>query len=260
MIDSTIAFPTLKSPPSERRLEGEVRRVDSLSAGERDEMYDLLSRYFANTTRRRFDADLAEKEWAVLLVDASPGPASSGRVQGFSTMMRLETVVDGEHVVGLFSGDTIVEREFWGESLLPRLWSRHAFAVAATVEGARVYWFLICSGYKTYRFLPVFFRGFYPTFERPTPPETRRLIDAFGRLKFSSEYDAARGVVRLADAAPLQPGVADITGQRLGDPHVAFFARANPGHARGDELACLVELVPENLSPAGRRMVGLRSR
>jgi hypothetical protein len=265
MSDSTIAFPTPKSPrcrPGELagpfdaapqpRLEGGVRLVDELSPAERDRMFAVLSRYFAHVTRRRFEADLAEKEWAILLVDGV-----SNRIQGFSTMMRLEAVVDEQVVVGLFSGDTIVEREYWGETLLPRLWSRHAFALAASLPGARVYWFLICSGYKTYRFLPVFFREFYPTFERPTPPRIKHLIDAFCFMKFPREYDPEGGVVRFADAAPLQPGVADVTEQRLRDPHVAFFAAANPGHARGDELACLVELVPENLSPAGRRMLSV---
>jgi hypothetical protein len=51
--------------------------------------------------------------------------------------------------------------------------------------------------------------------------------------------------------------VAEIDAQRLADPHVAYFQAANPGHARGDELACLAELALENLTPAGRRMLGL---
>jgi hypothetical protein len=41
----------------------------------------------------------------------------------------------------------------------------------------------------------------------------------------------------------------------MDDPHVACFAARNPGHARGDELACLCELTESNLTRAGRRMV-----
>jgi hypothetical protein len=63
--------------------------------------------------------------------------------------------------------------------------------------------------------------------------------------------------VRLAQGAALRPGVAEIDAQRLADPHVAFFRDINPGHARGDELACITELTLENLTPAGRRMLGL---
>ena len=46
-----------------------------------------------------------------------------------------------------------------------------------------------------------------------------------------------------------------MTAERLRDPQVAFFARMNPGHARGDELACLTELSRANLTRAGQRMV-----
>jgi hypothetical protein len=45
--------------------------------------------------------------------------------------------------------------------------------------------------------------------------------------------------------------VAEIEEQRLDDPHVAYFAAANPGHRQGDELACLTRLDPANLTPAG---------
>jgi hypothetical protein len=172
--------------------------------------------------------------------------------------MRLHLSLEGQPVTAFFSGDTIIERAYWGETLLPRLWVRHVFSLTQTVEGGRVYWFLICSGYKTYRCLPVFFREFYPTYRQPTPPEIKRLMDSLGHLKFPGEYEASSGIVRFKQAAPLRAGVAEITPRRLKDPHVAFFAAANPGHLQGDELVCLAELTPANLTPAGQRMAGLR--
>ena len=82
------------------------------------------------------------------------------------------------------------------------------------------------------------------------------MLDQMGQFKFGDEYDAAHGVIRFHQASPLQSGVAEITPQRLKDPHVSFFINANPGHVDGDELACLAELSRANLTPAGRRMVG----
>lgn len=233
------------------QLDGCVRRVAELEPREREQMRALLQRYFEDVAPARFAADLDEKEWAVLLRDRA------GQLQGFSTLMRLRASVDGRPVVGFFSGDTIIDREHWGGTALPRLWAQHVFALAAEVREARVFWFLISSGYKTYRFLPTFFRTFYPAYSAPTPPEMQRTLDALALLKFPDEYDPARGVVRLAQATPLRAGVADLTPERRGDPHVAFFAAANPGHADGDELACLTEIAPSNLTPAGRRMLGL---
>jgi hypothetical protein len=250
MKSSTGASPTSRSQRSEKRLSGEVRRVESLSSKEIDEMFSLLARYFSNVSRIVFEWDLSEKEWCILLTDAS------GHIKGFSTMMLVRTVVDDRPVAAVYSGDTIVDREHWGESVLSRLWSRHAFDLAAGINDAPVYWFLLSSGYKTYRFLTTFFREFYPTYKRTTPPGTKRVMDALAHARFPGQFDPEAGVVHPEDAAPLRFGVADVTDRRLADLHVAFFVSANPGHARGDELVCLTELAPENLTPAGRRMLG----
>jgi hypothetical protein len=39
------------------------------------------------------------------------------------------------------------------------------------------------------------------------------------------------------------------------NPHTEFFLSKNPGYVNGDELVCLTELCPENLTAAGRRMM-----
>jgi hypothetical protein len=54
----------------------------------------------------------------------------------------------------------------------------------------------------------------------------------------------------------LRSGVAEITEQRLRDPHVRFFAERNPGHASGDELCCIAPLTRENFTPAAYRVIG----
>jgi len=246
----TDASPTSRSRRSEKNLTGEVRPVGSLSSRERGEMFSLMARYFSNVSRTVFERDLSEKEWCVLLTEAS------GQVKGFSTMMLVRAVVDDRPVAAVYSGDTIVDREHWGESILSRLWSRQAFDLASQIPEEPVYWLLLSSGYKTYRFLTTFFREFYPTHERQTPPEAKRVMEALAHAKFPGRFDPVAGVVYPENAAPLRSGVADVTEKRLADPHVAFFVSANPGHARGDELVCLTVLAPENLTPAGRRMLG----
>ena len=239
--------------PVSDRLVGRLQTPEALTPAQRDRMYALLARYFANVTRPHFEHDLAEKEWVVLLTDTK-----YGQIQGFSTLMRLQVVVDSQPVVAFFSGDTIIRQEYWGETALPRLWAQHVFGLAEYICQARAYWFLISSGYKTYRFLPVFFKEFFPTYQCPTPPPIKRVLDALGQLKFPGEYDAGSGLIRFVKSSPLRPDVARITDRRLKDPHVAFFAAANPGHGQGDQLACLVELTAANLTAAGRRMLGLR--
>lgn len=256
MTSSMIALHTSTSPRCEvaRRLVGAVVPTARVTLDERDEMYALLQMYFAGTGRAGFEADLAEKDVAILLRDEA-----SGRIQGFSTLMRLNVQLDATHVVAFFSGDTIVDRDYWGEHVLSRIWGQTVFGEADRIlterPGTPIYWFLICSGYKTWRFLPVFFRHFYPNADAPTPPYFQQLLDRLGTGKFGDQYIPGAGIVRFRAATPLRRGVAEITEERLRDPQVAFFARLNPGHADGDELACVAEISRSNLTRAGLRMI-----
>lgn len=262
MTISTVASAMWKSPPSEKTagldgdraadlLSGTVQQVTSLSLRDRERMFRLLAENFTNTTRQRFEADLAEKEWVVLLRGGQ-----DGIIRGFSTLMQLDTQMEGRPVTAFFSGDTIIERDYWGQTVLPRLWSRHVFKLASAMSDRKVYWFLICSGYKTYRFLPVFFSEFYPCYNHGTPAGIRQLMDTLGESRYPLEYDSSAGVIRFIDSSALKQGIADITGQRLRDPHIAFFQQVNPGHVRGDELVCITEISPANVTPAGKRMLG----
>ena len=214
-----------------------VRRVE-LTSGDRDAMFALYATYFATAGRLTFERDLMEKEWVILLYD------DAGAIDGFSTLMRMRV---GDATV-FFSGDTIVARHRWGTFDLARLWARHVFAEA----DANTYWFLISSGYRTYRYLPLFFRRFYPRDAVMKP-----LLDAIASAKFGDAYDPRTGVVRLATPAPLRDGLSD-PAERMHNPDVRFFVEANPGHADGDELACLVHVDVDNLTPAGLRMIGRR--
>jgi hypothetical protein len=98
--------------------------------------------------------------------------------------MRIEIPIGGQDIVAFFSGDTIVAREYWGETILSRLWSQTVFAeadrIVAERPAAQVYWFLICSGYKTFRFLPVFFSRILPA-PRHRNASCRQQHSAFSR-------------------------------------------------------------------------------
>lgn len=269
----TAESPTLTPLPCKEKrppLEGTVVPRSALDTEVRERMYELLARYFSGVTPEAFQADLAEKEWVILLRHSAstpgggPGPSispgrvpgpSTGTLAGFSSLMTLRQTIDGEEMAAIFSGDTIVDRKSWGEWELSRVWVRHVFSILPTLGVRRLFWFLISSGYKTYRFLPVFFRNFHPTYRHPTPT-LKRILDQFATLKFPTAYDPASGIVRLPGSSALRSGVAEVSPARLTDPHVAFYVAANPGYSRGEELACLVELSWENLSPAGRRMLG----
>lgn len=225
-----------------------VERRD-LSAATRDAMFGLLSAHFDGVARDVFDEDLAGKDHVILLED------ERGELQGFSTLHVYESRAAGEPVTVIYSGDTIVRREVWASPVLARTWI-HSAAELTWGHGARdVYWLLLTSGFRTYRFLPVFYRRFCPRYDEPTPRAVRRLVDALAAERFGDAYDRARGIVRFARPQVLKKDLLDVPAGRTRDPHVAFFLEANPGFVRGDELVCLTRVNESNLTPAGRRML-----
>jgi hypothetical protein len=69
-----------------------------------------------------------------------------------------------------------------------------------------LFWFLISKGYKTYRYLPLFFREYYPRHTAPTPPWAQSIIDVLGRQKYPRAYDPSAGIIRAdATRVPVAP-------------------------------------------------------
>jgi hypothetical protein len=234
------------------KLNGQLVAVPTLTAGQRDAMFALMDRHYVNVQRPIFEADLDEKQWMIQVCESV-----GGALCGFSTQRLVAVEAEGRPIKALFSGDTIIDREYWGDPALVHIWGRLALSLMDAHADAELYWFLISKGYKTYRFLPVFFHEFYPRYDRPTPTWAQSAIDALARSRYPDEYDAAAGVIR---ASPwqyrLRAGIADLTDERLADPHVRFFQTRNPGHVRGDELCCLAPLTRANFTRAAYRVIG----
>ena len=232
---------------------GRVVRREELAPETRRQMYGLLDAHFEGVSPEQFALDLGEKNWVILLEEGGEG----GSLCGFSTLLVYETRFEEETLSVVYSGDTIVRRDAWGSSALPRTWIACVNSLRPHYPRGRYYWLLITSGYRTYRFLPLFWRSFIPCCDAPTPLRDGLLLHHLARERFGSRYDAATGVVRFERPQALrdQAGLRGIPPERLSDPHVAYFANRNPGHGAGDELVCLCELGDDNLTAAGRRMV-----
>lgn len=214
-----------------------------------NEMFNVFSENFAQSTPELFECDLNNKNWVILIRDNE-----KNQVQGFSTLALYETEFESQKITVVYSGDTIIRRAYWGTPELPKRWIHTVLEKSANMAQP-VYWLLISSGYKTYRFLTVFYKEFHPCHDHPTPPEMKALMDHLAAQRFNEDYHCGLGVVRFRNGAtPLREGVAAVTDERLKDEHIAFYLEKNPHHDQGDELVCLTRVHPDNFTPAGRRM------
>jgi hypothetical protein len=233
------------------KLKGKVIPISELSDMERERMFELMRENYDCVEEETFRRDLAEKSDVILLRDNQ-----DQQIQGFSTLMVLEGLVGGNTVKALFSGDTIIEETYWGDSRLEHLWGRYAFSLIDKNSNTPLFWFLMSKGYKTYRFLPVFFNDFYPRYDRPTPAYEQEVMDTFARKKFPLNYDAKRGLIVFdGQKDRLKQGLADIDERRMRDPNIRYFIERNPGWQKGDELCCITPLRKTNFNRMALRMI-----
>ena len=231
-------------------LQGELVRIGSLTQVEQDGMFGLMDAYFEGMDRGTFEQDLQEKDWVILL-----RLPDNGEIHGFSTQRLFEANANGSRVRVLFSGDTIVDRNYWGQTELMRVWGRFVLRLVEQHGGMPLYWFLICMGYRTYRFLPVFFWEYYPRHDTPTPARMQELLHTVARAKHPVEYDPSCGVIRPRCGVRIRAGIGDVDSRALRNPEVGFFVKCNPGHAAGDELACIAPLSAENFKPSALKII-----
>ncbi len=232
-----------------RRVTGKIERVEDLSDRDYQTMFALMQRYYLDLHQSDFERDLGEKQWVIAIRD------SGNTICGFSTQV-LWTVPNFPGTQILFSGDTVVDQSYRFSSLLAGLWGQLALSLMDQHAEQSLYWFLISKGYKTYRYLPLFFHEFYPRRDMETPKNICLLIECLGQWRFKERFCAPRGIVRATpDACKLRPEVAPVHLHRLQDPDVQFFVDANPNHAQGDELCCLAPLTRANFTSAGYRVI-----
>lgn len=245
---SAASITIVDSPPLPG-LSGRAVPRAGLTGVEIDSMYRILDDNFHGVETATFQRDLAEKNWVILLEDGH------GALKGFSTFLMYHTQACGRPMVIVCSGDTIIEPGSWGTSALPRAWIRSVYEARRGYPEGDLYWLLLTSGFRTYRFMPVFCRDFHPTYAKPAQPESQRMLDILCAERFGSLYDRGSGIVRFPKPQTLKERLSRVPEGRHADPHVRFFLEMNSGHAAGDELVSLASLAHDNLTPAGMRML-----
>lgn len=232
-----------------RACVGAIEAVDGLTPGDRRQLWQLFTSHYDGAEQTQFDRDLAEKQWIITLRQAD------ARLVGFSTQV-LIPVSGYPQCLVLYSGDTVVAAPYRSSTALAGYWGALSLQLIDAYPEQELYWFLISKGYKTYRFLPVFFREYYPKKGCVVPPRAAAMLDAVAHAKFGDRYDSVRRVIMASEnGCRLRPDVAPIDPARLNDRHVRYFVDANPGHARGDELCCLAPLRRDNFSAAAWRVI-----
>lgn len=220
-----------------RRLTGRTVTVRDLDEATRRTAYALFAAAYEGADLPRFLADLNEKQHVILMRDKE-----TQELKGFSTVsVRIEETERGKAIV-VFSGDTVIDHNYWGQKELHKQFSMLMLRLQILNPLRPVYWFLVSKGYKTYLTLVNTCPVSIPRYERPDDPRMRRLLDRLAAARFGVAYQVSNGIAVNVAHERVRAGLSPIDESALANSHVRYFVQRNPGHARGDELACLALL------------------
>ncbi len=187
-------------------MKGRVIPIKEVSSTDVDAMFALMDEFYDNMDRAVFESDFYAKDYCIVLRN------DEGKVVGFTTQKVMSVDVDGKEIHGMFSGDTIIHKDYWGDTELFRVWAQ--------------FWFPYAENY-----------------DAETPEYERKIIDAYAFKLYPDEYNPVTGVIEYKHTKDkLKSGVADIDERRIKNKDIAFFNAANPNHADGNDLACLAKI------------------
>lgn len=218
------------------KLKAQVVDIDKLTDVQVDQMFEVFERYYASIKFQNFKNDLSGKNKVILLQDER-----TNHIKGFSTILNYHFELDGKKVRGIFSGDTIIEKDYWGGTALQIAFVTYMLKEKLKKPFAPLYWFLISKGYKTYLLMANNFKVHYPRFEQETPHQMKTIMDQFAGELYPEDYNPKSGLIEFQGIHDhLKCDVAPITREMLmKSPRIKFFAENNKTWQQGSELVCL---------------------
>ena len=221
--------------------------VSALGDALRSEMARLYFSSYDGADESLFFADLARKQEALLV-------RAGEQLIGFTTMRFFEREWGARPIRVVYSGDTVVDRAHWGQQALAFDWIARMGALKRERPEIPFYWLLLVKGHRTFRYLPLFGKTFYPHWSVDRS-DLKPLADALASEMFPDDYNAATGVVEFRRSrGHLKADIAAPSPADTAKQDISFFLQRNPGFRDGHELVCLCEVEPHNMKPLTLRL------
>ena len=212
--------------------------INEINIAKLVEMHSIFTRFYENADLTTFIKDMSEKKGVMILKNKT-----TGKIVGFSTYNEVELMHQGKKAIGVFTGDTIVEPEFWGNKTLHTAFAMKMLKAKMLRPTTPMFWLLISKGYKTYLLMANNFQRFYPRHDHHDH-EMEGLMQQYCQKLYPTYYKEEEKILDFGEGYhALKEDVADITPRmRASNSSIRFFEERNPEWRRGTELPCVGEI------------------
>ncbi len=222
---------------SNQLLRCKFYKVDNISVKKILCMFNIFDRYYENANLETFTKDLSKKTGAFIVTNKS-----SGKIVGFSTWAEYEFDYKGKKALGIFSGDTILEKAYWGDKSLQNAFGKRILILAILNLYRPAFWLLISKGYKTYMLLANNFYVHYPHYKNKYP-HLKAAVNEYAKFLYPEYFNPETGLLDFGETYQrLKGDVASISDEERQNPKIEFFEKINPTWDKGTELICIGSL------------------
>lgn len=242
---------------NKNKLSAKFYRIKKVSVPQLLEMHKIFVQYYNNADLQTFVRDMGKKTGVFILEDKV-----KKRIVGFSTWTEMEIIQNGKPCIGIFSGDTVLEKAYWGNKELQKSFALQLFKTKIKNPKTAVFWLLISKGYKTYLLLTNNFHKYYPC-HQSSNEKLEAVVDEYCNQLYPSAYNQEKRLLDFGDEYQyLKEEVAGITDEmKHQNPQIRHFEKLNPSWRQGTELPCagevsismLLDFVKRNMIPFTKR-------
>lgn len=230
------------------QLNTKIVKKKALTLDLLENLFKIFDQYYDNVSFKQFQKDIIEKTHCILLFD-------NKKVVGFSTVFLGECSKTGATI--LFSGDTILEKAYWGQKILQQAFYKMMWLACIKRPMKPVYWMLMSKGFKTYLLMRNNFPRSYPNVQQNVPDGA--IFDSYNNYysnKFGNHFSSKKNLLFFDESkGNLKSGIVPITQDERQHPEISFFLKKNPDFEKGNELACVCEIgFSDLLRTAGKHL------
>lgn len=163
-------------------------------------------------------------------------------VVGFTGLRLRSFELEGEAVMTLYLGQTVMHSSCRGKSLLPRtcslIFTQH-FLKNPTMP---IYCWCDSLTYKPFLIFSNSLKKSYPSRKEETPKKIKMLINKLGQHYYKENFKPETGTVFKQHNIIDDPSAIITEEDRRKNPDIDFFAKSNPGYTNGHGLITIAPI------------------
>lgn len=231
-----------------KKAKVKVRLVSNdFSETTKEEMWQLYRQYY-HYSKEDFMQRIAKNNYYSMY-------RSEGRLVGF-TGLRIHRMKGrtGRKLL-IYYGQTVIEKEFRGKSLLPRTAGKLCLRFFWDLITSKVFFWADCLTYKAYLVFAKTVEEYYPSYKKQNPAEIKQILDRIGMMNYRDTYCPETGTVKKDKVLVNDKTSFSIRPEYARDPDVTFFQQANPNYISGHGLITLTPMNWKNISLIFERLI-----